>query len=100
MGPALERMSRGEKPIPEGVSYEDLDSWNARFAAAVASRSTEAILAELDASHAVFMQAARALPEERLVPGRTAYRIVDFNSRHHYRDHRDAILAWRTSRGL
>ena len=27
--PALERIARGERPIPEGVSYEDVDAWNA-----------------------------------------------------------------------
>ncbi len=34
MGPALERLARGEKPIADGVSYDDVDGWNARFAAA------------------------------------------------------------------
>lgn len=100
LGPALERMSRGDRPIPEGVSYDDLDAWNARFVDAARARSTEAIMAELDASHAYFMQAARAVPEERLIPGKTAYRIVDLNTRHHYQDHRTAILAWQSSRGL
>jgi hypothetical protein len=100
MGRALERMSRGEKPLPEGVSYDDVDAWNARFAAATQPLSTETLLSDLDASHTAFMQAARAVPEERLLPGKTAYKIVDLNSRHHYQDHRDAILAWRKSRGL
>src|SRR6266851_3961785 len=34
MGPALERIARGERPIAEGVSYEDVDAWNGRFAEA------------------------------------------------------------------
>ena len=34
MGPALERLARGEKPVPTGVSYDDVDAWNAKFAAA------------------------------------------------------------------
>src|SRR2546427_11367170 len=34
MGPALERLARGEKPVPAGVSYDDVDAWNAKFAAA------------------------------------------------------------------
>jgi len=38
MGPALERLARGERPIAEGVSYEDVDAWNGRFAEA--KRST------------------------------------------------------------
>ncbi len=32
MGPALERIARGERPVAEGVSYEDVDAWNGRFA--------------------------------------------------------------------
>jgi hypothetical protein len=100
MGQALERMGRGEKPLPAGVSYDDVDAWNTRFAAAAQALSTDALLGGLEASHAAFMRAAQALPEERLVPGKTAYKIVDLNSRHHYQGHRDEILAWRKSRGL
>ena len=32
MSPALERLARGERPIPPGVSYDDVDGWNERFA--------------------------------------------------------------------
>jgi hypothetical protein len=55
-------------------------------------------MAELDASHAAFMRAAAAVPEERYVPGKTAHKIVDLNSRHHYREHREQIEAWRAGR--
>jgi hypothetical protein len=95
MGPALERMARGERPIPEGVSYEDVDTWNARFADAKKGAATASILAELDASHAAFMRAAATGPDERYVPGKTAHKIVDLNSRHHYQEHRAQIEAWR-----
>lgn len=95
MAPALERLARGERPIPEGVSYDDVDAWNARFADAKKAAATADILTELDASHAAFMRAAAAVPEERYVPGKTAYKIVDFNSRHHYQEHRGQIEAWR-----
>ncbi|MBI2526866.1 MAG: ClbS/DfsB family four-helix bundle protein [Candidatus Rokubacteria bacterium] len=98
--PALLRLGRGEKPIPEGVSYDDVDAWNARFTAGKSSWATEALLAELDASHADFLRAARGVPEDRLLPGRTAYKIVDLNSRHHYQAHRDDILGWRRLRGI
>jgi len=95
LAPALERIARGERPIAEGVSYEDVDAWNARFAAAKKSASTADILKELDASHTAFMRAAAAVSDERYVPGKTAYKIVDFNSRHHYHEHRTQIEAWR-----
>ncbi len=99
MIPALERLARGERPIPEGVSYDDVDAWNAKFAAARKSAPTADILKELDASHAAFMQAAAAVAEDRYVPGKTAHKIVDFNSRHHYHEHREQIEAWRKRAG-
>jgi hypothetical protein len=95
LAPALERLARGERPIAEGVSYDDVDAWNGRFAAAKQAAATGDILAELDTSHAAFMRAAAAVPEERYVPGKTAYKIVDLNSRHHYQEHRAQIEAWR-----
>jgi uncharacterized protein (TIGR03083 family) len=100
MAPALARMARGERPIPEGVSYDDVDAWNARFAEARKGAATAEILKELDASHAAFMEAAAAVPEERYVPGKTAHKIVDLNSRHHYREHRQQIEEWRKSQGI
>jgi hypothetical protein len=73
LAPALERLARGERPIAEGVSYEDVDA----------------------ASHAAFMRAAATVPDERYAPGKTAHKIVDLNSRHHYLEHRGQIEAWR-----
>jgi hypothetical protein len=95
LAPALARLQKGERPIPEGVSYDDVDAWNGRFAQARKTAATAEILRELDASHAAFMQAAAEVPEERYVPGKTAYKIVDLNSRHHYREHRQQIEQWR-----
>jgi hypothetical protein len=45
------------------------------------------------------MQAAAAVPDDRFAEGKTAYRIVDQNSAHHYREHADQIRAWRGARG-
>ncbi len=100
LGPALERMARGEKPIPEGVNYNDPDPWNAKFAAAKKDTPVAQVLRELEASHAHFMAQAAKVPEERIVPGKTAYRIVDLNSAHHYQEHGDQIRAWRQARGI
>ena len=72
MVPALQRMEKGERPIPEGVSYDDVDAWNARFADARKTAATADILKELDASHAAFMRAARgpcASATPRSAPG-------------------------------
>ncbi|MFI5376306.1 MAG: ClbS/DfsB family four-helix bundle protein [Candidatus Rokuibacteriota bacterium] len=100
MAPALQRMQKGERPIPEGVSYDDVDAWNGRFAEARKTAATADILKELDASHAAFLQAAAGVPEERYVPGKTAHKIVDFNSRHHYQEHRAQIEEWRKRKAI
>jgi uncharacterized protein DUF1706 len=100
MIPALERVARGEKPIPDGVSYEDLDGWNARHVGARRGLTVEGIRAELDASHRDFLAAARAVPEARFAPDKTATRVVDLNGPHHYREHTAQIRAWRARAGL
>jgi hypothetical protein len=100
LAPALERLARGERPIPEGVSYDDVDGWNARFAAAKREMPAADVLLELDRSHEHFMHAAAQVPEERYGPGKTAWKIVDLNSAHHYREHGEEIRAWRASRDL
>lgn len=100
LGPALERLARGEKPIPEGVDYNDPNPWNARFVAARRGTPVAQLLQELDASHAYFMAQVAKIPEERFVPGKTAHRLTDMITAHHYKEHGDQIRAWRKSKGL
>ena len=100
MTPALERLAKGQRPFAEGVSYDDPDAWNARFAAASRDVEVTDVLLELDRSHEGFMHAAAQVPEERYVPDKTAWKIVDLNSAHHYREHGDQIRAWRASRNV
>ena len=100
MTPALERLARDEKPVPEGVSYEDSDAWNARFVEAKRGVPVSAILAELEDSYRAFLDAARAVPEERYAPGKTATRLVEANGPHHYKEHGEQIRAWRQREGI
>ena len=100
LGPALERLARGEKPIPEGVSYDDPDPWNAKFVAARNNTPVAQVMKELEASHTYFMAQAAKIPEERFVPGKTAYKLVDMITAHHYKEHGDQIRAWRHSKGI
>jgi len=100
MSPALERLARGERPVPEGVSYDDVDGWNDRFARARRTTPVADVLLELDRTHEHFMKAADAVPAERFQPGKTAWKIVDGNSAHHYREHAEQIRSWRASRGI
>lgn len=99
MTPALERLARGEKPIPDGVSYDDVDAWNARFVAAAADQAVADVLLEFDRSHEAFMRAADRVPAARVEPGRTAWRIIDGTTAHHSREHAEQIRAWRSARG-
>ncbi len=96
--PALERIARGERPIPEGVSYEDVDAWNEKFAAAMRDLEVAGVLLAFDKSHEAFLHAASSVPEQRFRPDKSAYKIVDLNTAHHYREHGDEIRAWRASR--
>lgn len=100
LAPALERLARGERPFPEGVSYEDVDAWNEKLAGAMRDRSAADVLREFAETHETFLRAAATVPEKRFREGRTAYKIVDLNSAHHYKEHGDQIRAWRASRGL
>lgn len=100
MAPALERIVRGEKPIPDGANYDDVDAWNAKFVAAAKDAAVADVLLEFDESHEDFMHAADQVPEERYQPGRFAYRVVDQTTAHHYKEHGAAIAAWRAERGL
>jgi hypothetical protein len=100
MTPALERMARGERPMRPGVSYDDVDTWNAKFAAAARGKSVAEVLLEFDKSHEEFMLAADQVPDERFEPGKTAWKLVDLNSAHHYREHGAQIVAWRSAQEI
>ncbi|GBD12408.1 hypothetical protein HRbin24_00415 [bacterium HR24] len=100
MAAALERVARGERPVPEGVDYSDADAWNARFAQAHADTPWPQMLAELKASKDAFVAAARQVPEDRFEEGRVAYRILHNAAIDHYREHMPAILEWRRREGL
>jgi hypothetical protein len=100
MGPALERLARGERPIREGVSYDDVDAWNARFASARRGTPVADVLLELDKTHEYFLRTAAAVPAERFQVGKTAWKIVDQNTAHHYREHAEQVRTWRSSKGI
>jgi hypothetical protein len=46
------------------------------------------------------MQVAHRIPAARFQPVRTAHRIVDGTSAHHYREHGDQIRVWRAGPGV
>lgn len=100
MDDALERIARGERPVPEGIDYNDVDGFNARFVETWAGTSPAALLPELKASKDLFVAAARQVPEERFQEGRAAYRILRGTGAGHYREHAPAIRQWRDREGI
>jgi hypothetical protein len=100
MAAAFDRIARGERPVPEGVDYNEPDAWNARFAAARRDTGPAAMLEELKASKEAFAAAARQVPEERFEEGRAAYRILRGSGIDHYREHAPAIREWRQREGI
>ena len=100
MDDALERISRGEKPVPEGVDYSDSDAWNAQFTKTWESASPEAMVAELEASKKLFVSAARQVPDDKFEEGRAAYRILTGTGTNHYREHAPVIAEWRKKEGI
>jgi hypothetical protein len=98
MAGALERVARGERPVPEGVDYNDADSWNAGFAEKLASGSWQEVLQRLEAAHTRFRSALDSVTdEERFAEGKTVYRIAHNSAIDHYREHAEAIREWATA---
>ncbi len=54
MIPALERIARGERPIPEDADYSNLDAWNTKFAEGAEEEPPASIIAEARASKEAF----------------------------------------------
>ena len=100
MTPALTRLARGEKPLPEGVDYSDVDAWNARWVELARATPVSAVEKELADSFVTFREAVSAIPETRLSPGRTADKIIHDVGMDHYRHHAAQIRAWRQRQGI
>lgn len=100
MEKALDRISRGERPVPEGVDYNDADSWNAGFAAGASAKSGREVLEDLRASKEAFVAAALKVPEDRFAEGRSAARIMDTTGFGHYAEHLPTIREWREREGI
>ena len=101
----LERLARGERPVPEGVDYSNSDDWNAKFAREMAPISPATVLATWQQTHMNFVRAARSVPDDRYGVGdegrpKTANRILEGNGSDHYKEHGAQIREWRQREGL
>ena len=84
-GEMMERMARGEKPIPDGEDYSDDDAMNARLRGGRGGGLGGRRGAALRESFERFIAAAEALPEERFDEGRFAAQMVAGNGVSHVR---------------
>lgn len=102
----LEQMLAGERPSIPGFdsSVEDgvaTDRFNATAAEGASAKSWETLLGALRVARERHEAAVRripgTLPADRFTEGRTARRLADAGE--HDREHIDAILEWRRSKG-
>jgi hypothetical protein len=91
---ALKRLAAGERPVPEGVDYNDADPWNDRFAAEFGKGRWQEMKTQLGEAHGGFRSALEAIDEERFAEGKTAFRIAYTTGIEHYREHAPAIRQW------
>ena len=96
----LERMSRGEKPQPEGVDWSDSDRWNATFASHAKGKKYAQILEELEHGMESFKKAAMMVAEDRYGEGKTANRLFDGAGIVHFAEHAAVIRLWRGREGI
>jgi len=100
LGGGLERMSRGEKPQPEGVDWSDGDAWNATFADHAMGKKHDQILHELESGLDAFKKAAVLVPADRYGEGKSANRMFDGAGILHFKEHADVIREWRAREGV
>jgi hypothetical protein len=96
----MQRLTRGERPTPEGVDYSNGDEWNAKFALAMAPIDPPTVLANWRQVHMNFVNAAKAVPDDRYGEGKTVNRVLDASGYGHYRQHAADISEWRKREGL
>lgn len=100
MSKALERIAAGERPVPEGISYDDADAVNAGFVRAATGKTPRAVLEDMIASKDAFVAAALTVPEDRYEEGRTAARLLQGTGFGHYQEHLPQIREWRQREGI
>lgn len=100
MSKALERIARGERPVPEGVSYDDADAVNAGFLASASSRGPRQVFEDMLTSKQAFVAAALQVSEDRFQEGRAAARLMQGTGFGHYQEHLPAIREWREREGI
>ena len=87
MNAAVKRMQAGQRPTPDGVSYDDFNAWNERFVRERGSQTYAEARAALEAAHARFRANVAALDAGRFGEGKTINQLVEGTVTHHYPEH-------------
>src|SRR5579875_3487655 len=73
---SFERMARGEPPGAPDLNLSDTDGTNAIFVERAQGKSLAAVRKDLETAQAHLIAAAKGLPEDRFVEGKTALRLL------------------------
>lgn len=90
----LQRITRGERPLPEGEEYGTGEERNPGFAAEARTKAAAAVLDDMHTAFAELLEAAARVPEKRFERGRTAQRIMETECAAHLAEHRREIEAY------
>ncbi len=87
MAAGVDRMGQGQRPVPEGENWNDIDGMNAGFARSVAGRSPAELLSELETRVTTFAAALQKLPDDRFGEKKTANTLAAGAGYEHFREH-------------
>ena len=102
MAGAIDRVGRGERPAPEGVDYNDTETWNQQFAKD--AKEGRSALAEWDAAYRGYREAAERLGEDKygIDPERgrprIGNRLLEGAGINHFQEHQPDLDEWLKSR--
>lgn len=94
MNGAVERMRQGQRPTPDGVSYDDFNAWNAQFVRDRAELAWPEARAAFEAEHARFRENVAAVDPARFGEGKTINRLIEGTVTHHYIEHCEELDAY------
>lgn len=98
IGEALEKMARGERPSVAGIDLTNTDGSNDIFAEGVTGKRFQEVLEDLNRAGERLRDAIRAMPDDRILEGKTGRRMIDTMIRHPV-EHIREILEWRRAGG-
>jgi hypothetical protein len=97
MTQGLQRMAQGQRPVPEGENWNDVQGYNLRFAQRVQGQSVTQLLQQLDNQVQGFIQALQAIPDDRYGENKTVNRMAAGAGYEHFREHAEEIQAARSA---